>query len=168
MTFNPEGFADMKDKYFLLNGRSYPDTVNPDPMQTQSADGVYHFSQPLPAIIKITPGQRALLRISDLDVSEYQTLASLGIPMQVIGYNAKLLRDQAGNNLYYTTNSITLGGGESLDVILDTCAVRPTVSAVAGAPPDYTTCTTPLPRAPITCTRRTSTICRTTRRTSAA
>src|SRR6267378_2705233 len=145
MTFNPEGFADMKDKYFLLNGRSYPDTVNPDPMQTQSADGVYHFSQPLPAIIKITPGQRALLRISDLDVSEYQTLASLGIPMQVIGYNAKLLRDQAGNNLYYTTNSITLGGGESLDVILDTCAVRPTVSAVAGAPPDYTTCTTPLP-----------------------
>src|SRR6266853_3904082 len=29
MTFNPEGFADMKDKYFLLNGRSYPDTVTP-------------------------------------------------------------------------------------------------------------------------------------------
>src|SRR5262249_32041405 len=28
MTFNPEGFADMKDKYFLLNGRSYPDTIN--------------------------------------------------------------------------------------------------------------------------------------------
>src|SRR5439155_6996136 len=81
MTFNPEGFADMKDKYFLLNGRSYPDTVTPGPLQTQSADGVNHFSQPLPAIIKITPGQRALLRISDLDVSEYQTLASLGIPM---------------------------------------------------------------------------------------
>src|SRR3984893_8742345 len=29
MTFNPEAFADMKDKYFLLNGRSYPDTVTP-------------------------------------------------------------------------------------------------------------------------------------------
>src|SRR5437016_11347915 len=72
MTFNPEGFADMKDKYFLLNGRSYPDTVSAGPLQTQSADGVNHFSQPLPAIIKITPGQRALLRISDLDVSEYQ------------------------------------------------------------------------------------------------
>ena len=36
MTFNPEGFADMKDKYFLLNGRSYPDTVTAGPMQTQS------------------------------------------------------------------------------------------------------------------------------------
>jgi FtsP/CotA-like multicopper oxidase with cupredoxin domain len=136
MTFNPEGFADMKDKYFLLNGRSYPDTVSPGPLQTQSADGVNHFSQPLPAIITIPHGGRALLRISDLDVSEYQTLASLGIPMQVIGYNAKLLRDEAGNNLYYTTNSITLGGGESLDVILDACAVR-------GPAPTYT-CTTPM------------------------
>src|SRR5207245_2756739 len=134
MTFNPEGFSDMKDKFFLLNGRSYPDTVNPDPLQTQSADGVYHFAQPLPAIINITAGQKALLRISDLDVSEYQTLASLGIPMQVVGYNAKLLRDQAGNNMYYTTNSITLGGGESLDVILDSCAVR----AAGGS------CTTPM------------------------
>ena len=35
MTFNPEGFADMKDKYFLLNGRSYPDTVTPGPLATQ-------------------------------------------------------------------------------------------------------------------------------------
>ena len=27
MTFNPESFTDLKDKYFLINGRSYPDTV---------------------------------------------------------------------------------------------------------------------------------------------
>jgi FtsP/CotA-like multicopper oxidase with cupredoxin domain len=119
MTFNPEGFADMKDKYFLLNGRSYPDTVTPGPLATSSADGVAHYAQPLPTIINIPAGGRALLRISDLDVTEYQTLASLGIPMQVIGYNAKLLRDQEGHNMYYTTNSITLAGGESLDVILD-------------------------------------------------
>ena len=119
MTFNPEGFADMKDKYFLLNGRSYPDTVTPGPLETQSADGVKHFAQPLPSIINIPAGGKALLRLSDLDVTEFQTLASLGIPMKVIALNAKLLRDQAGNNMYYNTNSITLGGGESLDVILD-------------------------------------------------
>ena len=119
MTFNPEEFADMKDKFFLLNGRSYPDTVTPGPLKTQSADGVNHFSQPLPTIINIPAGKKALLRISDLDVTEYQTLASIGIPMNVIGINAKLLRDQAGNNLNYNTNSITLAGGESLDVILD-------------------------------------------------
>jgi FtsP/CotA-like multicopper oxidase with cupredoxin domain len=119
MTFNPEEFADMKDKYFLLNGRSYPDTVTAGPLQTTSSDGASHFSQPLPSIINIPAGGKALLRISDLDVTEYQTLASIGIPMKVIAINAKLLRDQEGNNLYYTTNSITLGGGESLDVILD-------------------------------------------------
>jgi FtsP/CotA-like multicopper oxidase with cupredoxin domain len=119
MTFNPEAFVDMKDKYFLLNGRSYPDTVNPDVQLTQSSDGRVHYSQPLPSVINIPLGGKALLRISDLSVSEYATLGSLGIPMHVIGYNAKLLRDQAGNNTDYYTNSITLGGGESLDVILD-------------------------------------------------
>ena len=119
MTFNPEGFREMKDKYFLLNGRSYPDTVRMGPQTAKSSDGVMHYSQPLNALISVPAGGRALLRISNLSVSEYHTLASLGIPMTVIGYNAKLLRDQAGNNLYYQTNSITLGGGESLDVILD-------------------------------------------------
>jgi FtsP/CotA-like multicopper oxidase with cupredoxin domain len=174
MTFNSEGFSDMKDKYFLLNGRSYPDTVgvapgstvtgnvlpttwtggvsgasNPDSatnaISTAASDSMRRPSQPMPTLIVLsasggpggtaTPsctgptgaaipcGQRAALRIADLDVSEYQTLASLGIPMQVVGYNAKILRDQAGNNLYYTTNSITLGGGESLDVILDSTGV---------------------------------------------
>jgi hypothetical protein len=119
MTFNPEAFVDMKDKYFLLNGRSYPDTVTPGPLATQSSDGRVHYSQPLPSIINIPVGGRALLRIADLDVSEYQTLASLGLRMKEIGFNAKLLRDQSGNNLEFYTNSITLGGGESLDVILD-------------------------------------------------
>jgi FtsP/CotA-like multicopper oxidase with cupredoxin domain len=119
MTFNPEAFADMKDKFFLLNGRSYPDTVTPGPMATESSDGRMHYSQPLPSIINIPVGGRALLRIADLDVSEYQTLASLGIPMKEVGFNAKLLRDQSGNNQAFYTTSITLGGGESLDVLLD-------------------------------------------------
>jgi FtsP/CotA-like multicopper oxidase with cupredoxin domain len=119
MTFNPEAFVDMKDKYFLLNGRSYPDTAAPGPQATQTSDGRMHYSQPLNAIINIPVGGKALLRIADLDVTEYQTLASQGIPMKEVGFNAKLLRDQDGNNLEFYTNSITLGGGESLDVILD-------------------------------------------------
>ncbi len=119
MTFNPEAFADMKSKFFLLNGRSYPDTVTPGPMATESSDGRMHYSQPLPSIINIPAGGKALLRISDLAVDEYATLATLGIPMKEVGFNAKLLRDQAGNNMEFYTNSITLGGGESLDVILD-------------------------------------------------
>jgi FtsP/CotA-like multicopper oxidase with cupredoxin domain len=130
MTFNPEMFVDMKDKYFLLNGRSYPDTVGttggqktvpvpPGPQATVSSDGVMHYSQPLPALINIPYGGKALLRLVNLSVSEYHTLGTLGVPMKVVGWNAKLLRDQAGNNTEYYANSITLGGGESNDVILD-------------------------------------------------
>jgi hypothetical protein len=119
MTFNPEMFVDMKDKYFLLNGRSYPDTVAYGPQATQTSDGRMHYSQPMSSIINIPAGGKAALRLVNLSVSEYHTLGSMGIPMHVVGYNAKLLRDQEGNNMAYFTNSITLGGGESLDVILD-------------------------------------------------
>jgi FtsP/CotA-like multicopper oxidase with cupredoxin domain len=119
MTFNPEMFVDMKDKYFLLNGRSYPDTVAAGPQATVSTDGQMHYSQPLPAIINIPAGGRASLRLVNLSVAEYFTLQTLGVPMHVVGWNAKLLRDQAGNNTEYWANSITLGGGESNDVILD-------------------------------------------------
>ena len=39
--------------------------------------------------------------------------------MHVVGYNARLLRDLDGNNTDYYSNSIHLGGGESVDVILE-------------------------------------------------
>jgi hypothetical protein len=135
MTFNPELFVDMKDKYFLLNGRSYPDTVGPcgvgvggtnpsagcvaGPQATITTDGAMHYSQPLPAVVNIPAGGKALLRMVNLSVTEYHTLESVGIPMKEVGFMAKLLRDQDGNNTEFYTNSITLGGGESLDVILD-------------------------------------------------
>ena len=65
--------------------------------------------------------------------------------MKVIALNAKLLRDQAGNNLYYNTNSITLAGGESLDVILDasdTTKYPPASVYLSSTPPILTTCRT--------------------------
>jgi FtsP/CotA-like multicopper oxidase with cupredoxin domain len=160
MTFNPESFVDLKDKYFLLNGRSYPDTVGgyqcqagdtlpacaghsagdvvAGPMQTQATDGTLHASQPMPAVINIPVGGRALLRISDLNVTEFHTLASIGIPMHVIGINARLLRDLDGTNMAYDTNSITLGGGESLDVILDACSSRAADGTCVNAANTYT------------------------------
>ena len=66
------------------------------------------------------------MRISNLNITRFYTLQSLGIPMQVIGKDAKQLRTKDGaTNLYYNTNSVTLGGGESFDVILDTTGVTP-------------------------------------------
>jgi Multicopper oxidase len=122
MTFNPEDFSGMKDKYFLLSGRGYPDTVMAGPQSTLDVDGLQRPSQPLPTQIQIqrSAGQtRALLRLSMLSVTEFSTLGTIGVPMTVIGWNARQLRDMSGNNLYYNTNSITFGGGESADVILD-------------------------------------------------
>jgi FtsP/CotA-like multicopper oxidase with cupredoxin domain len=123
MTFNPEAFSDMKDKYFMISGRGYPDTVDGANIATLDSDGTARTSQPMPTKIVLQKGQRALLRISDLNVTEFHTIATVGIPMQVIANNARLLRDLKGNNLYYTTNSLTLGGGESADVILDSTGI---------------------------------------------
>lgn len=122
MTFNAEDFSGMKDKYFMLNGRSYPDTINDDELRTQDSDGMARSSQAMRTRIVIdrTQGQtRALLRISDLSTSEVTTLATIGIPMTVIALDSRMLRDLAGNNLFYNTNSITMGGGSTADVILD-------------------------------------------------
>jgi FtsP/CotA-like multicopper oxidase with cupredoxin domain len=101
--------------------------VNPDgPLATQQSDGASRPSQPLHSLITLSAAQpRALLRISNLSVTEFTTLATFGIPMQVIAQNARLLRDMAGNNMYFKTNSITMGGGESTDVILDATDVPP-------------------------------------------
>ena len=71
-------------------------------------------------VINKTAGQtRALLRFSDLTVTEFHTIATVGVPMTVIANNARLLRDMAGGDMSFKTNSLTMGGGESADVILD-------------------------------------------------
>ncbi len=120
----PLPFADMRDDYPMLNGRGYPDTVNPDALPPLEENGG-KISQPVSSLITVNQGQKVLLRISSLSTVEYYTLSVAGIPMRVVGKDSRLLRSTDGQNLYYYTNSITLGGGESYDVILDTSAVSP-------------------------------------------
>jgi len=91
-------------------------------MYTHDSDGASRVSQPLASKIVIDRSNgsgRALIRLSDLNVTEFHTLATVGIPMQVVADNARLLRDMNGNNVYVDTNSVTMGGGEAKDVILD-------------------------------------------------
>jgi hypothetical protein len=48
--------------------------------------------------------------------------------MKVVGHGARLLRGSGqavGENVFYNTNVLTLGGGESADIILDTSGVAP-------------------------------------------
>ena len=118
LNVQPLPFAGMKDRYFMLNGRGYPDTVDPSVLSTTDPLGNVQPSQPINSLVTAAPGQRILLRISNLNITEFYTLGTTGLPMEVIGLDARLLRDDAGHNLYYKTNSLTLGGGQSADVII--------------------------------------------------
>jgi FtsP/CotA-like multicopper oxidase with cupredoxin domain len=120
----PLPFANMEDTYPMLNGRGYPDTVNPNNL----SNSMGFDAQRLPALITANQGDRILLRLSSVSTTSYHTIGTLGIPMQVVGTGARVLRgngDPAGTSLFYTTNSITLGGGEAYDIILDTADVDP-------------------------------------------
>jgi FtsP/CotA-like multicopper oxidase with cupredoxin domain len=126
LTFQPLPFSAMKDRYFLLNGRSYPETINTAVISTTGPDGVTRASQPIHSLITASRGQRVLLRVSNLSVTQFSTLQST-IPMRVVGIDARLLRAEGSpaTNLFYSTNSITIGGGQTVDAILDTANVNP-------------------------------------------
>jgi FtsP/CotA-like multicopper oxidase with cupredoxin domain len=137
MTVQPLPFADMKDKYAMMNGRGYPDTVNPLPLDppvnpvTEPDPG--KVSQKVSALVTASAGQKVLLRLSNLSVTNFYTVTALGLPMKVVGGGAAILRGpdpdgpggQKGKDLYYDTSSVTLGGGEATDVIIDTADVSP-------------------------------------------
>lgn len=119
----PLPFSLMRDNYPMLNGRGYPDTVRASVPAPAGNGG--KPSQLEGSLVTASAGQRILLRISNLNVTRFYTLQTVGIPMLVVGKDARLLRGPDGKNLYHTTTSVTLGGGESVDVILDTTGVAP-------------------------------------------
>jgi hypothetical protein len=101
----------------MINGRGYPDTLNPAEL-ANSFDG--NTSQKVNSIITATAGERILLRVSSLITTNFVTLSVQGIPMQVVGNGARKLGPTNDTSQYYMTNSISLGGGEAIEVILDT------------------------------------------------
>jgi FtsP/CotA-like multicopper oxidase with cupredoxin domain len=126
LAVQPLPFAAMKDDYPMLNGRGYPDTLSLTPptgdAQVENGD---ILSQPVHTLIEAISGQRILLRVSNLNITRYNTLAAAGLSMRVIARDARLLRGPDGKDLSYATSSITLGGGEAADVIIDTTGVAP-------------------------------------------
>jgi FtsP/CotA-like multicopper oxidase with cupredoxin domain len=124
----PPPFAIMRDAYAMINGRGYPQTINPGPLSDtiNPVDGTAHTSQKLGAKIVAVKGQKVLLRISSLDVQRFYTLSLPGIPMRVVGRGARIFRGDGapdGAEMSYVTNSVSVGGGESYDVILDTSQI---------------------------------------------
>ena len=120
----PLPFANMRDDYPMLNGRGYPDTLNPGDLPAPAGNGG-KVSQKVSSLIQASAGQKILMRISNLNVTRFYTLSALNLPMKVVGTGAHILRGPGGTNLYYNTNSVTLGGGEAVDVMIDTTGVAP-------------------------------------------
>lgn len=129
MTVQPLPFAEMRDKYPMMNGRGYPDTVNANPLippvnpVTDPDQG--KESQKVSSVVTANVGDRVLLRLSNLSVTNFFTVTALGLPMKVVGSGAHILRGPGGTDLYYETSSVTLGGGEAADVIIETAGVAP-------------------------------------------
>ncbi|MFA7316468.1 MAG: multicopper oxidase domain-containing protein [Sulfuricella sp.] len=121
----PLPFATLRDSYTMITGRGYPDTVDPNPLTPPAENGGL-ASQKLSSLIQLnraSEGEKLLLRLSNLSVTNYYTVTILGLPMRVVGGGAHIARGPDGKNLAYDTSSVTLGGGESADVLVDTSGV---------------------------------------------
>ena len=115
-------FAAMFDEYPMINGRGYPDTINPNNIVNKNG----FAAQKICSLITATAGQRILLRVSNISTTHQYTFATtLGVPMKVVGRGAALLRGPDGKDTSMEVNVLNVGGGQDYDVILDTSGVEP-------------------------------------------
>lgn len=126
-------WSDYRADFALLNGRVYPDTLLPSTVVNPYLGNGYTpympggdlpwlaarpelRYQPLSSLVTCNAGERVLLRFANLGFTQ-QTMTLTGLRATVVGKDATLLRGRTGANASYTTDSITLGAGESVDAI---------------------------------------------------
>jgi FtsP/CotA-like multicopper oxidase with cupredoxin domain len=130
--FQPPRFAKFEARYFLLNGRGYPDTIDPAEI-TNLTNG--YAAQKMNSIITVDrpAGQRTLLiRLINLSIQHFATVEAPGLTMKIAAKCARLLRGPnptdgtgpgAGNDISYYVTSAFVGPGETIDIIIDTNGV---------------------------------------------
>ncbi len=122
-------WTDYQADFALLNGRVYPDTIAPNgsidpfhPVYDTNGDmiptpGYEHLKyQPISSLVKCNAGERILLRFANLGFKE-GAMTLPGAQMRVIGRDATLMRGRDGTDTSYETDTISIGAGESYDVI---------------------------------------------------
>ena len=124
-------WSDFHADFYLMNGRSYPDTIAPNGGGTNLTTGALIpptgrpdlESQPISSLIQCNAGDRVLLRFVNLGYTQPAMKLS-GIPMHVIGKDATPLRglgaggQRNGADTSYYTDTIYLGAGESYDAMI--------------------------------------------------
>jgi FtsP/CotA-like multicopper oxidase with cupredoxin domain len=118
-------WSDYNPDYYLLNGRVWPDTIEPaggGPDLAGDGDLIPPPGrpdlryQPVSSLVQCEAGERVLLRLVNMAFIE-QTMRLGGIKMRVVGRDATLLRGRDGTDLSYETDSVLIGAGESADAI---------------------------------------------------
>jgi FtsP/CotA-like multicopper oxidase with cupredoxin domain len=120
-------WSEYNPDFWLLNGRTYPDTLAPNGPGRSPVTGdllapptPYESLQyqPISSLVTANSGDRVLLRFVNLGYQQHAMTLD-GIPMRVVGKDATLLRGRDGADLSYQTNTIYIGPGESVDAIFE-------------------------------------------------
>lgn len=108
-------WTDFDPSFWLLNGRAYPDTLEPngDPLYTTAGRLQY---QPISSLVTCNTDERVLLRLSNLGYQNHSMTVD-NIDLQIVAKDASLLKGRDGTTNYITTNTVDIGPGESRDVI---------------------------------------------------
>ena len=131
-------WTEYRPDFYLLNGRVYPDTLAPNGGGNDSNGDLIPPAghpelqyQPISSLIQANAGERVLLRFASLGYLK-QSMTVAGLRVRVVGRDATLLRGVDGTDISYETNTISIGPGESYDVIL-------TAPPYQGSPAGYDT-----------------------------
>ncbi len=126
-------WTNYKPDIWLMNGRAYPDTLEPGTARDNSTGdmevpaGAPHLQyQPISSKLTAMAGQTVLIRLANLGFEE-QTLSMPGVPLRTVGSDARYL-DPARQTV---GDTVVLGPGESRDLIL--------TAPAAGTYPFYNT-----------------------------
>jgi len=123
-------WSDFHADFYLMNGRSYPDTIAPNGGGTDTGTGALIppalrpdlESQPISSLIQCNAGEKVLLRIVNLGYTQ-PAMKLTGIPMHIVGKDATPLSGigatgvRNGADTSYTSDTVYLGAGESYDAI---------------------------------------------------
>jgi plastocyanin len=128
----PLPFLELKGNYAQLNGRGYPMTTLESVDEMPVPADAPEVSQLIHSVVRANVGDRVLLRVTNGSIDAYYTVTALGLPMQVVGRGAQLAAGPdnlvgsasqwkaSGARWAHGTASVTLGGGDGVDLLIDT------------------------------------------------
>lgn len=101
-------WSEYKPDYWLLNGRSYPGTI--DVIQQD------YPSQPYIGLIRANSGEKVLLRFINLGFQQHG-IQLLNIPLKIVGIDAQQPQGLNGEDLSALKNIIYIGAGQTIDAV---------------------------------------------------